>query len=74
MYTKQRYIFTYLFNKKKLKKRKSMAIFDFFSTAQNFALNHIDNKIGLYALIGIVVMFIIYLIRPKPLHKTIPSI
>ncbi|MBT4824512.1 VWA domain-containing protein [Candidatus Woesearchaeota archaeon] len=51
-----------------------MAIFDFFSTAQNFALNHIDNKIGLYALIGIVVMFIIYLIRPKPLHKTIPSL
>jgi hypothetical protein len=37
-------------------------------------MTHIDNPIGLYALIGLLVLFLIYLIRPKPLQKTIPSL
>ncbi|MFH1439064.1 MAG: BatA domain-containing protein [Candidatus Woesearchaeota archaeon] len=37
-------------------------------------ISHIDNKLGLYALIGLFLLFLIYLIRPKSLKMTIPSL
>ena len=37
-------------------------------------ISHIDNPAGLYALIGLLILIIIYLIKPKPLQKTIPSL
>lgn len=35
---------------------------------------HIDNQTGLYAFAGLLILLLIYLIRPKPLKKTIPSL
>jgi len=36
--------------------------------------SYIDNPLGLYALIGLLILILIYLIRPKPIQKTIPSL
>ncbi|MBI4454096.1 VWA domain-containing protein [Candidatus Woesearchaeota archaeon] len=41
---------------------------------KNSLFTHIDNPLGLYALIGLFLLLLIYLIRPKPLQKTIPSL
>lgn len=45
-----------------------------FGSALTFVKTHIDNQLGLYALIGLLLLILIYLIRPKPLQKTIPSL
>ena len=49
----------------------------FITTLKGLTTNltsHIDNQLGLYALTGIFLLILIYLIRPKPLQKTIPSL
>ncbi len=37
-------------------------------------LQNIDNNLGLYLLLGIIPLIILYLIKPKPDEKTIPSL
>lgn len=37
-------------------------------------LSHIDNHLGLYAFLSVIPLIIIYLIRPRPRDKTIPSL
>ena len=40
----------------------------------NTALQYIDNQAGLYAFIAVILVVLIYLIKPKPKDKTIPSL
>ena len=37
-------------------------------------LQHIDNNLGLYAFLSLIPLIIIYLIKPQPYDKTIPSL
>jgi hypothetical protein len=48
-----------------------MAIQEFLSTS---VFSHISNSLGLYFFLALIPLIILYLIRPKPKQKTIPSL
>lgn len=40
----------------------------------NQAITHIDNKLGLYSFLSLAILLLIYLIKPRPQEKVIPSL